>query len=421
MDVIMQLVIIDFSINLHVRMVLDPTDCPWLTLAPVLHVANVPMFCIWRSPNDINETILKHPFMKYFTPPSTNEASLALQNPPAGKPCKVFLCYSSQVWLHPDYSTIGDSTPPFGPYQLPHETRVEFFTHREQFHDDALREETPVQKQWHLKQETHVQSGNPPFRHTPVFLWVKAELIYPFLPPRWAGYEYRHAIPPVAYKSLWMVHPTQCRQYNAFYDEWDLWFPARWEVMQDESLAFARMGPSVTCLAVVTAAIALPNEHALLNPLPEDCKIQEVTIAENFFLHSWYSITLTDTCTFSNMDYVKWDHDPWHLFGEMCGTFTSDKVTRKCLVGWVSAVMEHDWDSRALKISWDLDSQHPYYIFGAQNIDPCLSISVERQCPLTRDDNPNNNMHWVLVRFKRDPETQPWSLLTSTMGVLLII
>ena len=226
MDAISQSVITDFSINLRVGTVLDPIDCLWLTLAPILRAVNVPMFILWCSPNDINESIAKHPFMKHFIPPLTNEVATAVQNPPAGKPRKVFLCYGSRVWLHPDYSTIDNSTPPFGPYQLPSETQIEFFTRREQFCDDAVRQETPFQKQWHLKWETHAQSGNPPFRCTPVFLWVKVELVYPFLLPRWAGYEYRHAILPVAYKSLWMVHPTQYRQYNTFYDEWDLWFPA---------------------------------------------------------------------------------------------------------------------------------------------------------------------------------------------------
>ena len=32
-----------------------------------------------------------------------------------------------------------------------------------------------------------------------------------------------------------MVHPLDCRRYNSFYDEWDLWFPSSWETVQDDS------------------------------------------------------------------------------------------------------------------------------------------------------------------------------------------
>ena len=419
-DAICDSVVSDFSINLRVGTVFDPSDCTWLPIAPVLMAANVPVFVLWRNPIAINECQTTYPFMAAFVP-SIADAREARMNLPGGQPRVVTLCREGITRLVPDYSAVDDTTPPFGPYQLPGETRKQFFERRELYRADQLRQESIVQKERRRLREAHAQTGAPPYRRSRLYLWVKPEFIFPNLNPRWADHEYRYPIPPPAYRSLWAIHPPSLRQYNAFFDEWDLWFPAGWSTQREEDPTHEQNLQPTLAYDAEGHSGPLLDENDLLNPAPEDRQIEKVDLADNFMLHSWYGIQLQNTRVFSGVDYDSWLHDIWHLFGETRERFTTDEGTQKSLAGWVSAVMKKDWTSHALEFTWDLDRRHTKYILGPENPDPRLSVSLYRIRSPERKDDPENNQLWVMVKPNEDPEGQAWSLITTPGGAMLIV
>ena len=437
-DAICNSVLSDFSINLRVGTVFDPSGCKWLPIIPVLMAANVPVFVLWRNPTAINECAAAHPYMASLTP-SVADASLASMNLPEGQPRIVTLCRDGNTRPLPNYSTVDDSTPPFGPYQLPGENRMHFFERRERYRPDQLSQESLAQKERRRLREAHAQTGAPPYRRSRLYLWVRPGLIFPNLNPRWADHEYRYPVPPPAYRSLWTIHPPSLRQYNPFFDEWDLWFPEGWSTHREEADAPDRtigMTPEDTApkqnleptaprsdlaFGPESHSTSLLDESELSNPAPEDRNIEEVDLADNFILHSWYGIQLRSTRVFSGVDYERWSHDIWHLFGETRKRFTTDDGIRKCLSGWVSAVMAKDWTSPALEFTWDLDRRHPNYLLGTDNPDPRLSVSLYQVRCRERKDHPDNMERWVLVKPHEDTEDQAWSLITSPLGAMLIV
>nr|VWP02503.1 N/A [Ganoderma boninense] len=413
----------DFSINLRVGTVYDPTNCPWLPIATVLRAANVPVFVLWPCLAESARCIAAHPYMKTFAP-HPSDASLALCNLPGGQPRVVTLCRDLQTKTLPNYSILDDSAPPFGPYQLPRESREDFFVRRERYRPDQIRRESMIQKERRHLREAHADTGRPPCRRSRVYLWVKPELIFPGLNPCWAQYEYRYPIPPPAFQSLWIVHPASLRRYNSFYDEWDLWFPIGWRMTQDDDPTTSRQVETNAhqSHAVFASPIApiepLPDEHDLLNPPPEDRNVQNVAHPDSFVLQFWYGIRLENTRVFTGVDYKKFAQDMWHLFGETKARFPTDEAFKTSLAGWVSAVMARAWSSQALEFTWDLDSRHPHYL-GTQ--DARLSVSIKRLRSPERKDDPDNTLRWVKIQFVQDPEDHAWSLLTTSMGALLLI
>ncbi|KAM5534177.1 hypothetical protein V8D89_012197 [Ganoderma adspersum] len=247
-----------------------------------------------------------------------------------------------------------------------------------------------------------------------------------------------------------MVHPPGCRQYNSFYDEWDLWFPQSWGSAEDDSSEEARATDSdanavldaslpagqdsatVTATAIVQNTASeksltnvLDNDNDLLNPAPEDRAIQGVEIQQNFHLSSWFGITMADTRTFPGVDYEKWANRLPSIFGEMEADFPKDPATRKCIAGWAAAMLERDWRSRALTFTWDLDARNPSYLLRTdRGLDPRLSMSLEHRRVPERKVDPDDVSRWVLVRFQRDPDAgttgEGWSLLTCPTGALLL-
>ena len=401
--------------------------------------ANVPVFVLWRNPTAINECVSAHPYMGPLTP-SVADAWLAGMNLPGGQPRLVTLCREGNTRQVPDYSAVDDSTPPFGPYQLPGENRKEFLERRERFRADQLRQESLAQKERRRVREAHAETGAPPYRRSRLYLWVKPELIFPNLNPRWAEHEYRYPIPPPAYRSLWTIHPPSLRQYNAFFDEWDLWFPEGWSMHREEanaldwSLAMTpeedsvpkqnqepTPPPSALGFSHESHGTSLLDESEMSNSAPEDRNIEEVDLADNFILHSWYGIQIQSPRVVSGVDYDRWSHDIWHLFGETQERFTTDEGIRKCLAGWVSAVMAKDWTSHALEFTWDLDRRHPNYLLRTDNPDPRLFVSLYHIRCIERKDHPDNMERWVLVKPNEDSEGQAWSLITSPLGAMLIV
>ncbi|PIL31095.1 hypothetical protein GSI_05791 [Ganoderma sinense ZZ0214-1] len=427
LDALSNSVITDFSINLRVGTVFVPSpECLWLPIATVLRAANVPVFVQWPGPTETEGCIAAHPYMKVFAP-NADDVTLALGHRPGGQPRVVTLCRDSEIRPLPDYAGLDNSAPPFGPYQLPRESRIEFFVRRERYRADQMRQESMLQKERHLAREERAETGGPPSRRTRVYLWVRAGLVVPDLAHRWAQHEYRLPIPPAAFRSLWMVHPETLRRYNSFFDEWDLWFPPGWGQTDDLDLSTTRhlgQPPKTGNTSLATTALSGPplaDEHHLLNPSPDDRDSRTIDHADSFMLHSWYGIQVCDTKLFPDVDYNKFAQDIWHLFGETRDRFPTDEPFRKCLAGWASAVMARDWKSRALKFTWDLDARNPNYLLDGTATDPRLVVSLERLRSPDEIGDPDSAIRWVKMRYNQDPDDQKWSLLTIPMGALLLL
>ena len=208
-----------------------------------------------------------------------------------------------------------------------------------------------------------------------------------------------------------MVHPLECRQYNSFYDEWDLWFTPSWGLAQDDALD--------------TRATDSNSNTALQN---------------NFHLSSWYGLTLADTRTFPEVDYDTWGSLLRRVLPDMAGGVlpVSDPAAIKCIAGWVAAVFARDWRSRALQHTWDLDVRNPLCLLRADP-DPRRMMEFEHHRAADREGkaDPDHVSRWVRVRFRGDDsdsdaadfETdslgagtreRAWSLFTSPMGALLL-
>ena len=105
--------------------------------------------------------------------------------PPTGKPRIVTLCFDAETCPLPDCSLLDDSTPPFGPYRLLGESRLDFFVRRGRHRRDQELQETQLELKWRRERLAHAQTGFLPYRRSRVYLRVSPELIYPDLPPTW--------------------------------------------------------------------------------------------------------------------------------------------------------------------------------------------------------------------------------------------
>ena len=432
-DAIRDSIITDFSINLRVGTVIDPMKCKSLLILPVLRAANVPMFVMWRNRSDILQSCETLPFMNLFIPHSPGDVYLALENPPSGSPRVVTICGVGRTWPLPDSTSFDDSAPPFGPYQQPGESRLDFLRRRERYNGDRARQESHSQVLRRLERMAHAEAGYPPFRRSRVYLWVHLRLLYPDLPPQWQEYEYRHPIPPSAYRSLWMVHPPSCKQYNAFFDEWDLWFPPGWGDSNNDPtelhlglVAPQRVprGPPTEGAKLVSrevVAATVDSEQALLITTPEDRQIQSLDFPPNFRLHSWYGLWVADTRTYPDVDYAKYARRLVSTLAEMADKFPADEAVRRCISGWTWAMLERKLDSPALAYTWDLAETHPKHLFREGAPDPRNSISLDHHRAPERQLQCDNIGRWVRVTFRQDPPTEDWSLFTSAMGAMLLV
>ncbi len=427
-DAIRDSIITDFSINLRVGTVINP-KCEWLAILPVLRAANIPVFVRWRDQSEIVQCTATSRFMKLFAPRSSEEVILALQNYPTGKPRVVTICRNAETRVLPDYSAFDDSTPPFGPYQFPGESRSDFMARRDRYRADQTRQATQSQIQWRHQRMVNANAGFPPSRCSRVYLWVHAQLIYPNLPPQWLGHEYRYPIPPSAYRSMWMVHPPSLRQYNPQYDEWDLWFPPGGQPREDGTDLDVDPVPSqqtpfsegVKHVSEQMIAETVDEEQELLIPTPEDREIGNIEMSSNFHLYSWYGLWVVDTRTYNDVNYGKCAKRLMHHLAERTDQFPPEEAVQKCISGWTWAMLERKFESPALTNTWDLSEQHPVYILSEETTDPRISIRLDQYRAPLRQIERDDVGRWVQVTYQKDPATQDWSLFTSAMGALLLV
>ncbi|PIL28518.1 hypothetical protein GSI_08556 [Ganoderma sinense ZZ0214-1] len=388
-DALSESVITDFSFNLRVGMVFDAKNDIPLPITPVLRAANVPVFILWGSPDET-------------------------------RAC-------------PDFAAVDQLTPPFGPYQLPGESRIEFFARREKFRVDQERQESEPQMQWRLARTAQAQSGLPPRRRSRMYLWVNAELVFPALPPQWHQQEYRYPIPPSAYRSIWMVHPAGYRQYNPFCDEWDLWFPTGWGTFHPEHFSETRSpeiqsdpepsGQPVHHMPMSTQSRVnggdvhqlLALDTSLLVAAPDDMEY-DVAFPSNYHLGRWYGISITDSRTFPEVDYATWVRRLPQIFSEHAANLPQEPEQQSLLAGWVSAMLAGDSRSRALMHTWDLDPRNSAFLLRDGEVRSCISLEHLR-APIHIEET-DNIVRWVMVKFNEDVDNGRWSLITTVTGAL---
>ena len=432
-DAIRDSIITDFSINLRVGAVIEPRTCKWLAMLPVLRAAKIPIFVMWRNTSEILGCGMALPFMKVFAPRSPQEYYFAKQHPPHGKPRTVVLCRYNETRSVPDYSAYDNNTPPFGPYQQPGESVSAFLTRRERYRSDQARQETQTQIEQRQLCMAHANTGLPPFRRTRVYLWICAQIVYPDLPFRWHDYEDRFPIPPSAYRSLWLIHPTDYKKYNPYYDEWDLWFPEGWgEQWSDVADSDVGLRPSKTMPPVPVApaqrrdgtqvlAGTLSGEQDLLIPDPQDRKIRQLSFPSNYHMHAWYGLWVTGTHAYAGVDYTAFERRQSLLFAQRPEEFPGDEAVKKCIAGWTWAITQRHPDSPALLRTWDLHPEHPCYLLRDAETDPRTLISMDQYHAPVRQVNLDNIGRWVQVTYQNDPETPEWCLFTTAMGALFLV
>ena len=439
-------IISDFSFNLRVGTVFDSKNAAWLPITPVLRAANVPVFMMWHNLSQTKSCLAELPFMALFIPVSPRDAQIARQHRPAGRPRILTLCRDGHTRTYPDFTTVDDHSPPFGPYQHPAESRLDFFARRERYRPDQARQETQQQIDRRHERTAHAESGLPPFRRSRVYLWVKAQLLFPDLPARWHACEYRHPIPPSAYKSLWMVHPAGYRHYNTFFDEWDMWFPPDWGVSllhETENLGAEAPSNDVQSMpdvapprprAISMASRSVAETQEIIQDLSADASLliadpdMEMKDDDDFnvatppsvdLLGSWYGISISDTRTFPEVDYTAWAERLPQIFSEQATNISEDDEYRALLAGWVSAMLVGDLRSRALMHTWDLDLRNSSFLLRDEEVRSC--ISLEHLLAPSHVEDVDNIVRWVRVLFSRDPDDQPWSVITTSMGALWLV
>ena len=421
-DAIGDSIICNFSFNLRVGTVLNAQDVVTLPLTPVLRGANIPVFVWWANQKAMDGCKRALPFMTSFAPASPGDPAVALQHRPVGKPRIVTLCRDGHTRLSPDFAAVDELTPPFGPYQLPGETRANFFARRERFRPDQERLESLQQKAWRMERCEHAKSGLPPYRRSRVYLWVDAQLIFPDLPPQWHGREYRYPIAPSGCKTIWRVHPTESRQYNSFFDEWDLWFPPGWDSSDPETHPRATETnddvPRTPQHSVSSSVLSRGSRQSPIHDLdsetslvPDDANQDGVLPS---ILMSWYGISITDTRTFVGIDYTTWVDRLPQIFSEHAANIPQEAEQQSLIAGWISAILAGDTRSRALMHTWDLDPLNSSYLFRGLRVQSCMSVEHVR-AP-SHVEETDDIVRWVLVKFKRDPDDQPWSIITTAMG-----
>ena len=436
-------VISDFSPNLRVGTVFDLKNPALLPITHVLRAANVPVFVMWQNLDQTKSCVAKLPFMALFTPASPRDAQIALQHRPGGRPRILTLCRDGRTRPYPNFAAVDDVTPPFGPYQHPAESRLDFFAQRERYRPDQTRQETQQQIDRRRDRTAHAESGLPPFRRSRVYLWVSARILFPDLPARWQGCEYRKPIPPSAYRTLWMVHPAGYRQYNPYFDEWDMWFPPDWGVSllspsqnarvdapsnEDQSIldaaqprprAVSMTGRSVTETEKLIRELSADALLLIADP-DSDMKGEDdfnaVALPSADLLGSWYGISITDTRTFPEVDYKAWVERLPQIFSEQAANIPEDNEYRTLVAGWISAMLAGDLRSRALMHTWDLDSRNASFLLRDGQVQSC--ISLEHIGAPTYVEDEDNIVRWVCILFHRDPDDHPWSLITTSMGAL---
>ena len=425
-DAVGDSIICNFSFNLRVGTVHNAKDVVTLPLTPVLRAANVPVFINWPDQRTMDSCKRALPFMVSFAPASPGDPALALQHRPVGKPRIVTLCRDGHTRLCPDFAGVDAITPPFGPYQLPGESRTDFIARRERFRPDQERQESLQQKAWRLKRIEHAETGLPPYRRSRIYLWVDAQLLFPDLPPQWHGREYRYAIRPSAYRSLWAVHPTGYREYNSFFDEWDMWFPSDWASSDPDTQLQAQGNDTVHALPrsalnsvsnTTQPDAGGPGTIQALDPdatLWHDDETDDAALPS--ILESWYGISLTDTRRLPEVDYTTWVQRLPQIFSEEAVNIPQDPEQQSIIAGWVSSMLGGDLRSRVLRYTWDLDPLHTSYLFRGLRVKSCMYMDHLR-APRHVEET-DDIVRWVLVKFKRDPDEQPWSIITTAMGAI---
>nr|VWP01005.1 Putative transcriptional regulator containing an aminotransferase domain [Ganoderma boninense] len=435
-DTLCDSVISDFSFNLRVGAVFDPKDRITLPLTPVLRAANIPVFILWRSPEEIISCAHSLPFMKSFAPVCPGDFFLALANGPKGKPHIMTLCRDGHTRACPDFVAVDEITPPFGPYQYPGESRADFFARRERFRSDQIRQESQTEMKWRHERTAHAMTGLPPHRRSRVYLWVNAQILFPDLPPRWYGQEYRYPIPPSAYRSIWIVHPEGYRLYNPFFDEWDLWFPPGWGKLGSDDFSEVHSPPVASELVpsrspiqpMVVAAQVQVNDDDVHHILDLDMSLfvqapdhepHDMVFPSNYHLGHWYGISITDSRIFPGVDYTMWARRLPQIFSEMAANLPQDPEQQSVIAGWVSAMLAGDLRSRALMHTWDLDSRNSSFLLHDREVRSC--IALEHVGAPKHVEETDNVVRWVLVKFSKDADNIRCSILTTAMGALWLI
>ncbi|KAI0685880.1 hypothetical protein C8T65DRAFT_773284 [Cerioporus squamosus] len=421
-DTLQQSIITDFSLGLRIGAVIDVRYCAWPGLILTMQRANVPLFVHWSSgPDGINELCQRYPLLQAFRP-GPGDAWQAVQ----AKPMKSHGPHPPTMNTAIAYK---QERMPFGPFQFPGESRECFLERMDRKAAALAQVDTPKSITERAARIEAVAAHQFPLED------VQEE---------WVQLDYRAVVPSGAVMVVWLSHPTACRRYNPFLDEWDIWELADESTEQDglpviskEEARDTQAVPPPSTPAPLPTPVSEALEKEAQQAMEEDLQVVAAhraalshyiaddsgpVFSENYWT-DWYGLHLRATPLLSSrVEYAKYDTPRLSVyFGQQSEHMPSDPLVRKVLAGYVSAVLDRQ-ENKMSRIadtdirSWDLNLRSPFFL---PNTHPCPFSAIKKCTAL----DPNNRQHPAfIIRYHHDPDPslQPWRLMVDAVTLLFL-
>ncbi|KAI0704017.1 hypothetical protein C8Q76DRAFT_697378 [Earliella scabrosa] len=374
-DALKSSVIADFSVGLRIGAFVDVELCRWLPHIPVMRAAKVPIFFRWKDAKQVDAMSAVYPFLRHFAP-HPGDAYLASKTPPRPQAPNIFMLYlRGEGRPHPYIADVENRlrSKPAGPFQLPGEKRSEFLSRMAALEQRMIGRESAPQRQRRLDRIAYSLTGATPKPYTRVFLWLKAGLVNPDLPEDMHSADYRTEVHPCAVHGLWHNHGPDFRNYNAVFDEWDLWSD-----QPEGDLQVSSVSAEPLPLYHDTADIFAAENNWLYHDCPEP-DLPAIEFSDEY-LHTHYLLERyglhPDSTTFPDVDYSSYVGDAFHkILGIPPGYQDHlDSTEKKVYSGWISAMMADQRHSSATQCCWDMDPRSPHFLFKDNKVDEGVQV-----------------------------------------------
>lgn len=303
-----------------------------------------------------------------------------------------------------------DGDVPTGPYQRPKESREQFLTRSKAYRPTLLFDTTAAHQRLQQRLEQATSTGRPGPRSS-VYLWLPMWVAFPGIPIQWRTLDYRMPIPARAATTIWKSTSPATRDYNEYFDSWDVWFPPP---PQPLNVAPANnLQPLASLLegAEYTISDAFKNEDDFLDVklLPSAIRItfDETYLQARFGLHP--SRRLFPTVDYSSKEYIKMKKFIDKSFGTF-GDRSVPKDLHDVYAAWLYAMLTTDWDNyqvsalpTAFQDCWDLDPRSPHFL-GKSNLNDKICLLRAR----TRD----GSMLYV-ISYREQFDLPVWHLVVQ--------
>lgn len=396
----------NFHRGTRVGVVIHSRLCSWPGLLPIMAAKKIPVFFLWTNADHCRHTFHHCPLLRPYLP-NIDDLPLARGNLPSGKDPVIYHLYREGSHReHPDLS-VEDSTPPHGPYQLPGEVRELFVQRRKDLESRVLKRYSTQRLAARERRMSYASKNMHPHPNSTVYLWTTVDRAFPDKFPTWADKPYRLPVRYTAATDLWISLPTDTRVYNPTFNEWDIWMPDEPDEAQAHLL-------DLTMVARQAEAVPLAVQDILTKQLEDIGDTRELgeydMNVESDYVKYWFGFT-PSSHRFESVNYEVFRTQVGPVLGYSPEMVPEDEAIRDSIRGWAWAVWERQWESPALKDTWDLDQRNE----GRISL-PLRHITRVQERAGTDKTEP------VLfeLTFCEDTEDQLWKLLVGPMGTLYL-